>query len=110
MQHGKRAESRRKVGSIEEGPAKRKGEEKKEILARFEKLCASMKDGSWIDGWRAYVDTVKDYYNDVVRKAYSDLEDSELYTRVFAHYLDCEAHTDIWREANKTAHLNKEEK
>ena len=30
MQHGKRAESRRKVGSIEEGPAKRKGEEKKE--------------------------------------------------------------------------------
>ena len=92
----------------ERGISLAKGEEKEKILARFDKLSASMKDGSWIDGWRAYVDTVKHYYSDVVRGAYSDLEDADHCTKVFAHYLDCEAHTDIWRESNKTAHLTNE--
>lgn len=98
------------VVTTEKGIALAKGEEKDKILARFEKLCDSMKDGSWINGWREYVETVKHYYLDVVSKAYSDSEDSEYNTRVFAHYLDCEAHTDIWRETNKTAHLNNEDK
>ncbi|MBE6651651.1 MAG: CapA family protein [Ruminococcaceae bacterium] len=87
----------------EKGISLAKGEEKEKILARFEKLCDAMKNNTWLDGWREYVATVSTYYNDVISKAYSDCEDSELYTRIFGHYLDCEAHTDIWRETNKTA-------
>lgn len=91
----------------ERGISLAKGEEKAEILARFEKLCKAKKDGSWLQGWRDFAATVKDPYTNVIAKAYTDAEDSDLYTRIFGHYLDCEAHTDIWRELNKTAnHTN----
>lgn len=91
----------------ETGISLAKGEEKEEILARFEKLCQAKKDGSWLQGWRDFVETVKEPYLNVIAKAYTDGEDSELYTKCFGHYLDCEAHTDVWRELNKTAnHTN----
>ncbi len=92
----------------EKGISLAKGEEKDSILKRFDELCAAMKDGSWIQGWRSFVSTAGDYYTDVIRKAYTDCEDSERYTKCFGHYLDCEAHTDIWRELNKTANETNE--
>ena len=79
-----------------------KGEEKEEIMSGFEKRCQSLENGTWKDGWRQFCDSVKERYRDVIC-------DSNLHTNepgndtMFAHYLDCEAHTDVLREIFKTA-------
>ncbi len=84
------------------------GEDKEEIFARLEKFSASLKDGSWKDGWHDFAVSMKDKYTSVLKYAYTDSEESEWNTRVFGHYLDCEAHTDVWRELNKTANETNE--
>lgn len=85
-----------------------KGDDKKEILERFERLCASMKDGSWRDGWHEFALSKAEIYEKVLRHAYTEGEEGELNTKIFGHYLDCEAHTDVWRELNKTANETNE--
>lgn len=71
-----------------------KGEEKKEILDAFFKRCEEMKSGAWRDGWKAFCREC-DYYKDAFRK-YDDTSDNA--RQLIAHYLDCEAHTDVIRE------------
>ena len=84
-----------------------KGEEAAAILEEMAKRNASLQDGSWRTGWQTFC-----------------RENSELYTRViagamlpdstpgknhwFAHYLDCEAHQDVWRELFPTANMTNE--
>jgi len=86
-----------------EGIELAKGEEKEAILSAFEKRNASLKDGTWIDGWRAFCESVRESYVKKVSTAY----ESEIGIKKFGHYLDCEAHTDVWRELYKTAnHTN----
>ena len=76
-----------------------KGEDAEKILAEFEERNASLLDGSWREGWRAFcTSTDMSYYHDRVKDAGSDEES----TQWFAHYLDCEAHTDVWRELYPT--------
>lgn len=91
----------------ENGISLAKGEEKQEILDRFEKLSDAMKDGSWKQGWKEYVDTVAKYYLECIANAYTE-GCTETDIKVFEHYLDCEAHSDIWRELNKTANETNE--
>ena len=84
-----------------------KGERKQQILTDFEKRCQTICDGSWINGWREFCDSVKDMYSRAA-KGTSDLEFEQIGDSVFAHYLDCEAHTDVWRELFKTANHRNE--
>jgi len=62
-------------------------EEKKAILEGFEERNKSLQDGTWKDGWHAFAESVKENYLANIKPA-----------DVFGHYLDCEAHTDVWRE------------
>ena len=83
-----------------------KGEEKEAILSAFESRNASLIDGTWINGWRAFCESVKENYTQRLYRAFApDATDHQL--KCFGHYLDCEAHTDVWRELFKTAnHTN----
>lgn len=92
----------------DKGIALAKGEDKEEILSRFDKVSSAIKDGSWKKGWHEFAQSKAEIYEKVLKYAYTDGEDGELNTKIFGHYLDCEAHTDVWRELNKTANETNE--
>ena len=69
------------------------------ILAEFEARNKELLDGTWRDGWHKFCTSPEmSYYHDRVKAAGTTEED----THWFAHYLDCEAHTDVWRELYPT--------
>lgn len=74
------------------------------ILADMAKRNESLADGSWKDGWHAFCVAHKDMYTATVGKAYS-AEGTDYSKEKFAHYLDCEAHQDVWRELFQTYNL-----
>jgi len=78
-----------------------KGSEKDAILKAFEQRNEELKNGKWIEGWQKFCESVKEYYLSVIANAYTE-NSTEIQNQHFAHYLDCEAHTDVWRELNKT--------
>jgi len=71
-----------------------------EILTAFNERNASLLDGSWRDGWHAFCtsEEIKNNYTEKVEREFDDDEKRQL----FAHFLDCEAHTDVWRELYPT--------
>ncbi len=80
------------------------GERAEEIMAGFEKRSEELGNGKWLDGWRAFCQSPElHYYVDNVKR-FGNPEDitPELAREAFANYLDCEAHTDVWRELFKT--------
>ena len=77
--------------------------EKAEILDAMAQRDASLADGTWIDGWRAFCESVRPNYEASVFGCADDPARPRLREH-FAHYLDCEAHTDVYRELFKTWH------
>lgn len=84
-----------------------KGDEKEAIMSAFEKRNEELKNGKWIEGWRAFCESVSERYITNARSA-AGLDQEGIAESVFAHYLDCEAHTDVWRELFKTANHRNE--
>ncbi len=80
------------------------GEKAAEILEDFEKRNKELADGSWIEGWRAFCnDPAREVYHRALRDCCKpDAEAEGKNMELFAHFLDCEAHTDVWRELHKT--------
>lgn len=68
------------------------GKEKDKILNGLKERGKTLADGSYINGWRAFCDTVP-WYKTAVPPENSDM---------LGHWLDCEAHYDVLRELYKT--------
>lgn len=69
------------------------------ILSQFEERNKSLLDGTWRERWHEFCTSPEmAYYHEKVKNAGLDEES----TQWFAHYLDCEAHTDVWRELYPT--------
>ena len=66
-------------------------------MAAFAKRNEELKNGTWMEGWRAFCEEAREKYTAAVAKAYASGAD-ETENAYFAHLLDCEAHTDVWRE------------
>ncbi len=77
-----------------------KGERAEEIMQPFFARNAELKNGKWKEGWHAFCKSVFEKYNLATNRH----ERPDL----FAHYLDCEAHTDVWRELFPTWNLTNE--
>ena len=74
-----------------------KGRRRTEIMEEFEKRCADLSSDRWLEGWRSFCGENAEKYFSVIRKAYDDdagFDENEM----FAHYLRCEAHLDVWNE------------
>ena len=72
------------------------GEEKENILSGFESRSRMLLDEKkWLKTWRDFCDSVKETYLSAATK--SDQQ-------VFPHYLDCEAHLDVWQTLFETWH------
>ena len=82
-------------------------EEKDQVISDLLVRNGHIQDGSWIEGWRAFCQSEKHNYVRAMvgkfggRESYT-MEDNADQYQLFAHYLDCEAHTDVWRELYKT--------
>ena len=77
-----------------------KGEDAENIMREFEKRNAELQNGKWLDGWHEFCESVKQNY---MSPLYNFAEDApEQAIQHVAHFLDCEAHTDVWRELLKT--------
>lgn len=74
-----------------------KGAKKEEIMSAFAARNETLKDGSWKKGWHAFCERAKENYFFAIKGACNE-DSTEWHNALFGHYLDCEAHTDVWRE------------
>lgn len=82
-------------------------EEAAEMMSAFNSRNAELQNGEWKKGWHAFCESMSEFYTGVIEKAYS-ADATERDNAMFAHYLDCEAHTDVWRELNPTYNATNE--
>ena len=69
--------------------------EKKDILDAMNARNKTIEDGTWKDHWHDFCISMMEKY--LKAAGFLDRYTPDEYQR-FAHYLDCEAHTDVWRE------------
>lgn len=84
-----------------------KGEEKAQIMEEFKERNESLLNGTWKDGWHAFCEDFKSMYINAVKRAQVEGA-SKFDNDLFGHYLDCEAHSDVWRELFPTANQTNE--
>jgi poly-gamma-glutamate synthesis protein (capsule biosynthesis protein) len=77
-----------------------KGEKYTEIMAAFYDRNEQLKNGEWKDEWHAFCKNIESSY----KNAANGIDNPDR----FSHYLDCEAHTDVWRELFPTWNLTNE--
>ena len=74
-----------------------KGDVAELLMAAFESRNQELQNGNWKHGWHSFCEEYSKPYMAAIKNAC--LENStEEQNALFAHYLDCEAHTDVWRE------------
>lgn len=89
------------------GIALARGEEKRALLAGFMQRSEMLLDEEqWLAAWRAFCEG-ETYYFDAATDAFTDVPEGEKCRQVFPHYLDCEAHLDVWQTIFKTWHGEK---
>ena len=77
------------------------GEEYNEIMNAFYQRNKELKNGEWKKGWHAFCEERRAVYDSTLKNiSGTDLDTHD--TQLFAHFLDCEAHTDVWRELYPT--------
>lgn len=80
------------------------GAEKDDILAGFEARSRVLLDETaWLAAWEAFCRSMPNYIS-AVKNAYTAVPEGEACRQVFPHYLDCEAHLDVWKTIYKTWH------
>jgi len=85
------------VRTLTHGIAIAKGEDADDIMREFEKRNNELKTGEWKQGWHEFCESVKELYCRNIARACQP-QSTDFDNAVFGHYLDCEAHTDVWRE------------
>jgi len=73
------------------------GAKKEKILKEFEIRNQELQNGQWKEGWQKFCEKSQGVYRGVLRGLELP-ETTEEQTQLFAHFLDCEAHTDVWRQ------------
>ncbi|MBR6572703.1 MAG: CapA family protein [Clostridia bacterium] len=84
-----------------------KGQEYDNIMSSFADRNKELQNGEWKKGWHEFCVSSSSLYYGIIKKAC--LEDSpQERNDLFAHFLDCEAHTDVWRELFPTYNATNE--
>lgn len=72
-------------------------QEKEEILSGIQERSATLHDGTWRQHWHDYCMQESEFYTRVATQACVP-EFGEAGVQRLAHFLDCEAHSDVWHE------------
>ena len=84
-----------------------KGETAEEILNGFaERSVILQDDEKWNAAWVAFCKSMPNYIP-AAAEAFVDIPEGESVKQIFPHYLDCEAHLDVWMTIFKTWHADK---
>lgn len=83
------------------------GDDAKEIMDAFSKRNDELKTGEWKKGWHDFCLERRAVYDSTLKNI-SGTDTRTHDTQLFAHFLDCEAHTDVWRELYPTWNLTNE--
>lgn len=77
-----------------------KGERYQQIMDSFQKRNEELLNGEWRKGWNAFCQSMRETYENVIFNCGQGETDEEkhYFVELFSHFLDCEAHTDVWRE------------
>lgn len=73
-----------------------KGERKEKILNSLWTRSEKLKTDEWKEEWHNFCVSMYDIYKKAICN-YAEDDDLDK-IQLFAHFLDCEAHTDVWRE------------
>lgn len=96
------------VVSKESGIEIAKGERATQILSDFKSRCVKLENGEWEKLWHEFCESLREPYTRAAHSI-SGKFGNDITNTMFAHYLDCEAHLDVWHElfytANKTNEL-----
>ena len=84
-----------------------KGADKERLLREFAERNESLANGSWQQGWHEFCLSKAEVYKKAIREACMDNATQRQHD-VFGHYLDCQAHTDVWRELFPSYNLTNE--
>ncbi len=76
-------------------------EEKARIMSHFEDVSKSLQSDEWLSLWHDFCMEHEELYYNAVKNTYLAADDNDN-RELFGHFLDCEAHTDVWRELFKT--------
>ena len=87
--------------TLEKGIDVAKGAKAEEIMTAFKARNEELINGKWREGWHAFCEKMSANYKGALRGLETE-QTTEEQTHFFAHYLDCEAHTDVWRELYPT--------
>ena len=83
------------------------GEEKDAILRGLEERSLWLRDGRWLEEWHRFCEAHRESYTRAAAGTAGKREEEppERQPReLFRHYLDCEAHRDVWQELFRTWH------
>lgn len=95
------------VTVTETGVRLARGAEKDALLGELARCSEVLQnEDAWLTEWEAFCRAIPDYVN-AVKYAYRDVPEGERCSQVFPHYLDCEAHTDVWRTVYPSWHGEK---
>lgn len=73
------------------------------FLEEFHARTATLLDDEkWLEQWRAFCVQSEAAYRHAADNVFG--KDGRIPAQVFPHYLDCEAHLDVWRELYRTWH------
>ena len=81
------------------------GDSYKEIMDAFYKRNGELKDGTWIDGWKAFCKRMEITYRYCMGEEFIKDCGKEKSDEVIGHYLDCEAHLDVLKTLYTTWHM-----
>lgn len=83
------------------------GEEKARLLQDFQNRNGILQDETaWLKKWQDFCQSVAPNYRRAAATAFEN-DDWGNPAEVFPHYLDCEAHLDVWQELFQTWHRKK---
>ena len=91
----------------EQGIEIAEGDNKNKIIEAFEKRNEELNAGRWKEGWHEFCVSKQEYYLDVLANVMKP-DSTETENGMFSHFLDCEAHTDVWRELFPSYNLTNE--
>ena len=72
------------------------GAEQQKLLSEFEERNKKLQSDLWLGEWKQFCKSLREPYLSAIAKAYVD-HATERDNQHFGHYLDCEAHTDVWK-------------
>lgn len=74
-----------------------KDDAKDRIMKAFNERNEILKNGKWKEKWHEFCVKNSVNYMNAISNAFTEKSDN-INNELFSHYLDCEAHTDVWRE------------